>query len=248
MTTILITNDDGITSPGITALEKAMQPLGTTVIVAPDDDNSGVSHCLTLKRPLRLTRYRENRYSVNGTPADCVILSLDKILSEPPSLVVSGINPGPNLGDDIHYSGTVAAAIEASMHGIPAIAFSATAKEAPDFNSILPIIEKIARQILIQPLPPQNILNVNFPYGGEERKIRITRQGRRLWKNGVHKTEDPKGNPHYWIGGGTASEARDNDTDVEAYASGYISLTPIQLDCTNYHLLKSLRLEKEKMK
>lgn len=236
MTTILITNDDGITSPGIIALEKAVRPLGKTVVIAPDRDNSAVSHSITLNRPLRLSQRDENHYSVDGTPTDCVILGINKVLNQPPALVVSGINLGPNLGDDIHYSGTVAAATEAAMQGVPAIAFSAGDRQNTDFSGIVDAVYDIARRLLNQPLPPQNLLNVNIPRSGKCKGIRITRQGRRLWQDAILETQDPRGNLHYWIGGGTPQEEKSDGSDVQAFNAGYISVTPLQLNLTNCQL------------
>ena len=238
MPTILITNDDGITSPGIIALEKAMQKLGNTIVVAPDNDNSAVSNSVTITRPLRLTEHQPNRFSLSGTPTDCVILGLNTILSSPPSLVVSGINLGPNLGDDLHYSGTVGAAKEAVMNGIPAIAFSSGDREGIDFDTIINNVYHIASRALAHPLPPQSLLNVNFPSGNQNKGIRLTFQGRRRWLDAILETKEPCKTPYYRIGGGTPREDESKGSDVQAYNSGYISVTPIQLDLTDHQLLK----------
>jgi len=234
MKTIFITNDDGIHSPGILALRQALTGLGRTIIIAPDRDNSAVSHSLTMNRPLKIHKLEENFYTVNGTPTDCVALGLKKILKVLPDLLVSGINGGTNLGDDISYSGTVSAAIEGTMYGVPSMALSVGGELPYDFRAAMQIATSMAGKILRNSLPENTLLNINVPSGSVYKKIRVTRQGRRLWENSIHETLDPRGIKHYWIGGGTAAPDPGEDTDVHTFASGNVSITPIQLDLTNH--------------
>lgn len=233
---ILVTNDDGVHAPGIKALHDAVRHLGRAVIVAPERDKSAVSHALTMNRPLHVRQLGEDAYTLDGTPTDCVTLGMNKILPKMPDLLVSGINPGPNLGDDISYSGTVSAAIEGTMYGIPSLAFS-LAGEAPfDFETAAGVAWKLASMAMQFGLPANTLLNINIPQrpAGEIRGIRFTRQGRRIYKNAIQETYDPWGRKHYWIGGGTVQWTGGDDTDEQALQEGYISVTPIQLDLTNH--------------
>jgi 5'-nucleotidase len=234
MKTILITNDDGIYSPGIEALKQALSGLGETIVIAPDRDNSAVSHSLTMNRPLKVIFLRENCYTIDGTPTDCVAVGLKKILTVRPDLLVSGINAGVNLGDDISYSGTVSAAIEGTMYGIPSMAISVGGEPPYDYRAAMQIAVCMAGKILRTSLPGDTLLNINVPSGSTYKKIRVTRQGRRLWENSIHETLDPRGAKHYWIGGGTPVTDPGEDTDVHAFAGGNVSITPIQLDLTNH--------------
>lgn len=249
MTTILITNDDGIHSPGLKALQEALQPLGNIIVIAPERDNSAVSHSLTLHRPLKVQQLKPGFYSVDGTPTDCVAIGLKKILSGPPDLLVSGINAGANLGDDISYSGTVSAAIEATMYGIPSIALSVGGSPPLDFGGAMQVSACMAEKVLTNKLPEKTLLNINVPSGDRYNEIRITRQGRRLWQDAIQETVDPWGNKRYWIGGGTALADPEEDTDVHVFASGNVSITPIQLDLTNHagitYIQQNWRLEKK---
>lgn len=234
MTIILITNDDGIHSPGLKAVQAALAPIGQTIVIAPDRDNSAVSHSLTMHRPLRVFKLREEMYTVDGTPTDCVAIGLKKVLTKPPSLLVSGINSGANLGDDISYSGTVSAAIEGTMYGIPSIAISVGGEVPFDYRAAEKIVYCMAKKVLANSLPENTLLNINVPSGKEFRRIKVTRQGRRLWENSIQETLDPKGKTHYWIGGGTPLSDPGEGTDVNAFGSGDVSITPIQLDLTNH--------------
>ncbi len=243
MPRILLTNDDGIHSQGLDVLYEKLSRLGECTLVAPDRDNSAVSHSLTMNRPLRVTRLRENCYTVNGTPTDCVAIGLNKIVKEKPDLLVSGINPGPNLGDDISYSGTVSAAIEGTMYSVPSLAVSLASQPPYDFSMAGEIAAKLATKILECGLPPNTLLNANIPNDENIRGIRITRQGRRLWKNAIMETSDPWGKTHYWIGGGTPHPESGKDTDVYAINNGYISVTPIHLDLTNHKEIRFLKEE-----
>ena len=234
MKTILITNDDGIHSPGIEALQQALSGLGRTIVIAPDRDNSAVSHSLTMNRPLKVVRLRENFYTLDGTPTDCVAVGIKKILAVRPDLLVSGINAGANLGDDISYSGTVSAAIEGTMYGIASMAISVGGEPPYDYRAAMQIALFMAGKILRNSLPGDTLLNINVPSGSSYKKIRVTRQGRRLWENSIHETLDPRGSKHYWIGGGTPVTDPGEDTDVHTFADGNVSITPIQLDLTNH--------------
>lgn len=248
MVTILITNDDGIHAPGLKALQQALAPLGTTVVIAPERDNSAVSHALTMHRPLKVQEHGPQLYSIDGTPTDCVAIGLKKILPSPPDLLVSGINSGANLGDDISYSGTVSAAIEATMYGIPSIAISVGGDAPLNYSAAMKIASCMARKVLSNQLPEKTLLNINVPSGESHGDIVITRQGRRLWENAIQETIDPWGITRYWIGGGTPLVDTQQDTDVHVFASGRVSITPIQLDLTNHagiaHLQKNWQLEK----
>ncbi len=233
---ILVTNDDGVYAPGIRALFDAVGTLGRAVIVAPERDKSAVSHSLTMNRPLRVREVEKNVYTLDGTPTDCVTIGMNKVLERRPDLIVSGINPGSNLGDDISYSGTVSAAIEGTMYRIPSLAFS-LAGEAPfNFSVAADVAWKLASMALQFSLPENTLLNINIPACGiaDIKGIRFTRQGRRVYSNAIQETFDPWGRKHYWIGGGTVRWTGGNDTDEHALRDGYISITPIQLDLTNH--------------
>ncbi len=193
MKTILVTNDDGIDSPGIQALADELLELGKVIVVAPDRDKSAVSHSLTMHRPLRIKTLGKDMIAIDGTPTDCVLLALQKILQGPPDLLVSGINNGPNLGDDISYSGTVAAALEATMQTIPSVAVSMVERDA-DFQLGARIATQIAGRVLAHGLPENTLLKVNIPPVGAIKGLQVTRQGRSLWRDSILETTDPWGN------------------------------------------------------
>jgi 5'-nucleotidase len=239
MAVILVTNDDGVHSPGIIALYRAMKTLGEAYIVAPDRERSAAGHSLTLHRPLKAEEIREHVYSINGTPTDCVTLGINKVLPVRPSLVVSGINKGGNLGDDITYSGTVSAAVEGTIFGIPSLAFSLISDKHYHFDTASAFALKIARFVLENSLPYDTLLNINIPNMPKEgiRGVKITRQGKRIYDNSIQETYDPWGQKHYWIGGGQPYWERGEDTDIEAVQADYISVTPVHLDLTNYDAL-----------
>lgn len=239
MAVILVTNDDGVHSPGIIALFRAMKELGDAYIVAPDRERSAAGHSLTLHRPLRVEEIREQVYSVNGTPTDCVTLGINKVLREKPALVVSGINKGANLGDDITYSGTVSAAIEGTIFGIPSLAFSLPSDKHYHYETAALFALKIASYVLDNSLPYDTLLNINVPnlHIDEIQGVKITRQGKRVYDNSIQETYDPWGTRHYWIGGGKPYWERGEDTDMEAVQSNFVSITPIHLDLTNYDAL-----------
>lgn len=242
---ILVTNDDGVYAPGIRALFDAMSSLGKAVIVAPERDNSAVSHALTMNRPLRVSEVEPGIHTLDGTPTDCVTLGVNKILPRKPDLIVSGINPGANLGDDISYSGTVSAAIEGTLQGIASLAFSLGGSPPYSFEVAAAVAWKLASMALIWKQPPGTLLNINIPpiAAAEIRGIRFTRQGTRRYKDSIQETYDPWGRKHYWIGGGTPLWSGGDNTDERALSHGYISVTPIQLDLTNHEGLAYLKKE-----
>ncbi len=241
MPIIMVTNDDGISSPGIKALQEAMACLGQTLVVAPERDNSAVSHSLTMSRPLRIRTIDENTFTLDGTPTDCVAVGLGKLFARKPDLLVSGINAGPNLGDDISYSGTVSAAIEGTMYSIPSMALSLAGDPPYDYSQAMQVATCLARRILADGLPANTLLNVNIPAQDTFKGFAVTRQGRRLWENSIQETFDPWGRKHYWIGGGTPLRDSAEDTDVSAIHNGFVSVTPIHLDLTNHQGLKHLQ-------
>jgi 5'-nucleotidase len=237
MPSILLTNDDGIHSPAFDALESALSDLGVEVtIVAPDREMSACSQSLTLNQPLRFHQVAANRYAVQGTPADCVILAAIKILKEKPSLVISGVNRGLNVGDDVAYSGTIAGALEAALQGLCGMAVSTYPRPEPNFTSAAKVAAWLAGKILQDGLPPDVILNVNYPevWHGE---MRVTRQGRRAAKTVLVENLDPRGREYFWLHEELhkTNEASQSDTVLTDYAAikdGYVSVTPIQLDRT----------------
>jgi 5'/3'-nucleotidase len=243
MALILVTNDDGVHSAGIVALYRAMKDLGDAFIVAPDRERSAAGHSLTLHRPLKAEEIREHVFSLNGTPTDCVTIGINKLLPQRPALIVSGINRGGNLGDDITYSGTVSAAVEGTIFGIPSIAFSLITDKHYYYDTAAAFARKIASYALEHSLPYDTLLNVNVPNVPKEqiRGIKFTRQGKRVYDGAIQETYDPWGQKHYWIGGGQPYWERGEDMDIEAVQANYISVTPIHLDLTNYDALVYFR-------
>jgi len=239
---ILVTNDDGVYAPGLKALASELAQIGKVVVVAPDRDNSAASHSLTMQRPLRVREVEKNWYSVDGTPTDCVILAVGKILKEIPALVVSGINPGPNLCDDVSYSGTVSAATEGTMLGIPSLAVSLLGEDPFNFDVAARFTKRLARKVLEQGLPSDTLLNINVPAGKSSaiNGVRFTRQGRRRYEGAIKETNDPWGRGHFWIGGGTPVWDEGENSDAQVVLEGYISITPLRLDRTNYGALDYL--------
>ncbi len=240
---ILVTNDDGVYSHGLRALASEMGRIGNVYVVAPVSEKSATSHSLTLHRPLRAKRMgRHQIYAVNGTPTDCVNLALNGLLRVRPQLVVSGINMGPNLADDITYSGTVAAAIEATLQSVPAIAISVAGRNKVYFKPARDITLKLVKQIIRRPLPPNILLNVNVPNipGGNIKGYKFTRQGKRQYGDLIIEKVDPRGEKYYWIGGDILGDKPIENSDIQAVRDGYISITPIQLDFTAYAFLKEI--------
>ncbi|HKC94199.1 MAG TPA: 5'/3'-nucleotidase SurE [Nitrospira sp.] len=240
---ILITNDDGIHSPGLTALAKALRGIGDVWVVAPDRERTAVSHALTLHKPLRVHQIGTRIYVVNGTPVDCVNLAVLKIMPKPPALVVSGINKGVNLGDDVMYSGTVSAAVEGTILGIPSMAVSQEGQERFRFEVGAHYAVRIARLVLERGLPEETLVNVNIPDRplSSVHGVRVTCLSRRRFDNPIIEKVDPHGRNYYWIAGTRVSWSRSKDADHEALEEGLISLTPIHLDTTHYGALDQFR-------
>jgi 5'-nucleotidase len=241
MPRILVTNDDGIYSEGIRKLATAVSEFADVVIVAPDREQSAASHALTLNRPLRLLQIEENAWIVDGTPTDCVNLSILKLFKgNRPDLIVSGINFGPNLGDDVTYSGTISAAFEGALLNIPSIAFSALVGSHFSFDRCAAFAAELTRVALEQHRDPNVILNVNFPVG-EFAGVRITRLGKRIYSEGIIERLDPRGRKYYWIGGDPPTWHAGEGTDFEAIQAGFISITPLHLDLTHHQSIPRLR-------
>lgn len=236
---ILVTNDDGVHSEGIVALAEALAELGDVTVVAPAGESSAIGHALTLTRPLRLQRLREGVYAVDGTPTDCVTLAILKLYDREPDLIVSGINTGYNLGDDVTYSGTVAGALEGILLGIPGIAVSACRTRHYDFTQAAWAARTVAGHVLTDGLPPRTLLNVNVPKE-PARGIKITVQARRRWYPDVLEAEDPRGRPYFWIKEGRADWEHDERSDYQAVRDGWISVTPLQPDLTCRETLRKL--------
>jgi 5'-nucleotidase len=239
---ILVCNDDGIRSEGIQALASAVEPLGDVYVVAPDREQSAVSHSLTLHRPLRVEQIAPRQFAVDGTPTDCVNLAVSGILPGRPGLVLSGINKGANMGDDITYSGTVSAAMEGTLLGIPSIALSLVAREEFAFEAAASFAARLAAQIIARPFPVDTLLNVNIPAIPRERMqgVRITRQGKRRYGEALIEKTDPRGKKYYWIGGGELDFIDEPGTDFAAVQDGAVSITPIHLDLTHYPSFEAL--------
>lgn len=239
---ILLTNDDGIHSPGLKALVDQFQSLGRVVVAAPDRERSAVGHALTLHSPLRAELIAPDQWAISGTPTDAVTLGIHGLLKEKPDLVVSGINKGGNMGDDLTYSGTVAAAMEATLMGVPSIAISLAAQNFSydDFNDAALVARNMATAVLRHGLPADTFLNVNVP-ASRPLGIQITRQGKRIYGDAVIQNVDPRGRTYYWIGAGELSFQELEGTDFHAVQNGYVSVTPLHLDLTNYAALERLR-------
>jgi 5'-nucleotidase len=238
---ILVTNDDGFGAEGLRALEESLRSIGTVWVVAPDREQSGQGHALTLNHPLRYSRSGGREFVVQGTPTDCIYLGVNRILEERPALVVSGINRGYNLGDDITYSGTVSAAFEATLMSLPAFAISQEVdKDGVDFKAAARFARVLALEILGRGMPPDTLLNVNVPRTAPL-GVRVTHQGKRIYPGGVIERVDPKGRNYYWIGGQSASWEEDPSSDFAALAAGFISVTPLHLDLTNHKVMDEVR-------
>jgi 5'-nucleotidase len=246
---ILVTNDDGVQSDGLFALKEALKEIGDVTVVAPDSPQSACGHSITLHKPLRMDKVRlrdgSPAFASNGTPSDCANLGILEAMHDDVDIVVAGINHGPNLGWDIHYSGTVSAAVEASVLGKQAIAVSIASwddeicwQTAADFA--VKVVDRIAKQ----PLPPFRVLNVNVPNvrSADLRGVRITSQGRRQYVDRMHQRTDPRGKTYYWLSGSLAEEAAlaAPGSDVRAVAESFISITPLQFDATAWELVDSL--------
>ncbi len=232
---ILVSNDDGIAAPALRRLQTELATLGRVVIVAPDRDQSATSHSLTLHRPFRIHRHEPDVYSVDGTPTDCIVTAFYGLLDEKPDMVVSGINHGPNMGEDVFYSGTVAAAIEGTLQGVPAIAASLATRELSDFIEPARFVARLARRVMEHGLPRRQLLNVNFPHRpwSEIQGVQVTRLGSRRYQDTLIKKVDPRGRDYYWIGGEDPVWEPLEGSDFSAVHSGWISVTPMRLDLTD---------------
>jgi 5'-nucleotidase len=240
---ILVCNDDGIGAAGLRSLADSLHPLGQVVVVAPDRERSAAGHSLTLTRPLRASQVAEGWYSVDGTPTDCVTLAVMGLLPRRPRLMAAGINHGSNLGDDVTYSGTVSAAIEATLQGIPALAISMAGSGVFDFSGAAHFAGRLAGELLRRELPRDTLLNVNVPNlpPPSLRGVMVTRQGRRVYSETVIRKTDPRGKDYYWIGGSNPVWERTGDTDYDAVLDGWISVTPLHLDLTNHRAMEALQ-------
>jgi 5'-nucleotidase len=242
----LCTNDDGILAHGIQCLERAAALLGDVTVVAPDREQSATSHSLTLHHPVRPVQLGERRWQVDGTPTDCVMLAVEALMPERPDFVLSGINHGQNMGEDVLYSGTVAAAMEGLSLGIPSIAISFAGGDLRADTSMLDeqveILARLLRHLVSLPsFPRDTLLNVNLPprRASEIGGVRLTRLGRRVYSNSLQPMKDPWGRQIYWIGGGSATWRGEADSDFNAVRDGFISVTPLHLDLTHFDMLAS---------
>jgi len=245
---ILVTNDDGIQSEGILALARALEEVAEIWVVAPDREQSAVGHALSMGRRLRSQKVPslgQRYFAVNGTPTDCVLLGANRIMPERPNLIASGINKGENLGDDITYSGTVSAAIEGTILGIPSFAISLTTRKNFDFTLAASFALRLTRHILEAGLPRHTFLNVNVPCQGRNPcPYKITRMGKRVYGESVQEKRDRHGKKYFLIGGNEPGYLQTADSDFEAIARNCISITPLHLDWTNYASLDSLSKRK----
>ena len=243
-TRILVSNDDGITSAGIAALEESLSDIGEVIVVAPDRDQSAASHALSLHRPLRVEEVAPRRFSVDGTPTDCVNLAVNGLIKgKRPDLIVSGINKGANVGDDITYSGTVSAAMEGTLLRIPSVAVSVAAKNGFMFESAAMYARTVSEFVLESGLPPNTLLNINVPnLPPEEIKgVRITKQGKRFYDDKIIKNKDPRGKNYYWIGGSDLAFRKTPSSDILSVMKGWISVTPVKLDFTDHDYFETLK-------
>jgi 5'/3'-nucleotidase len=245
---LLCTNDDGILALGLECLVKSASVLGDVTIVAPDREQSATSHSLTLHHPIRPVARGERSWQVDGTPTDCVMLAIEALMPERPDFVLSGINHGQNMGEDVLYSGTVAAAMEGVTLGVPAIALSFAGGELKADPALLsdqiPAVTALLEHLTKLALPNDTLLNVNMPAckASEIRGVRLTRLGRRVYSDSLMKMQDPRKREIFWIGGGSASWSGGADSDFRAVADGYISVTPLTLDLTHLRMLDEAKL------
>jgi 5'-nucleotidase len=242
---LLLSNDDGILAKGLSVLERACEPLGEIAVVAPDREQSATSHSLTLHHPVRPVRLGERRWQVDGTPTDCVLLACEALLPERPDFVISGVNHGPNMGEDVLYSGTVAAAMEGIALGIPSIAVS-FAGSVLRADALLETQVELLRTLLahltsLPRFPADTLLNVNVPamHADQVQGVRLTRLGRRVFSDSITRMKDPWGRDIMWIGGGSVEWSGPDDSDFRAVHDGYVSVTPLHLDLTHTGALAS---------
>uniref|UniRef100_A0A7C1JM25 5'-nucleotidase SurE n=1 Tax=Ammonifex degensii TaxID=42838 RepID=A0A7C1JM25_9THEO len=243
---ILLTNDDGIFAEGITVLRKALERFGEIYVIAPDRERSAAGHSITVHRPLRVREagFRSQwvrGWVVDGTPADCVKLGLEALLPEKPDLLISGINLGPNVGTDVLYSGTVSAAIEGIINGVPSVAVSLATHDEPDFTTAVVFVQELLPELARQVLPTGTLLNINIP-PGTPRGARVTKLGNIRYVNVIDRRTDPRGRSYFWMAGEPLDlNDNDPDTDVRAVKEGFISITPVQIDLTDYLFMEKLK-------
>ena len=229
---VLCSNDDGVESPHLEALAVLLEEFADVLVVAPERQRSAASHAITLHKPLRLTQVAPRRFSLSGTPVDCVYLGVLKLCDRRPAVVVSGVNDGLNLGSDVFYSGTVAAAVEGALRGAAGIACS-LAPGATDPAAAVRFAAAVVRRAIAEPIPPGTVLNVNMPGNGSD-AYQWTTLGRRLYSDDVSERKDPRGRPYYWVGGGASGHDDVDGTDCVAIARGWNSITPMHLDLTDH--------------
>lgn len=239
---LLLSNDDGVHSPGLITLERHLRDIGDTTVVAPDRNRSAASNSLTLHRPLRVFEMPNKFFSVNGTPTDCVHLAINGLLNEKPAMVVSGINQGANLGDDVIYSGTVAAAMEGRFLGFPAIAVSLVGEQLNHYDTAAEFTKRIIQNLVNKPLPPNSILNINVPDlpQNQIKGVKVCRLGYRHQSEPIISTIDPRGHEIYWVGPPGTEEDAGPGTDFHAVNEGYVSVTPLKIDLTAHQALNEL--------
>jgi 5'-nucleotidase len=243
MKKILVTNDDGIHAEGIHALANALRELPNVMVkvIAPDRERSTVSHSLTLHRPLRVEERDNENYAVNGTPSDSVFLGTSAFFNEKPDFVFSGINRGGNLGDDVHYSGTVSAAVEGAIVGIPSVAISQLGKAKFDYTVAAQFAKKAFELITNDPLPPHIVLNINVPEGAKSLDFEVTKTGKRDYGGPFEKRFDPRGRPYYWIGGDAYRFEDIEGSDCNAIVAGKISVTPLEINLTSQTYVEKIK-------
>lgn len=239
---LLLSNDDGIQAPGLSALAEALSQIATITVVAPNRDRSGASNSLTLERPIRATEIQPNWYSIDGTPTDCVHLGITGLLKNEPDMVVSGINAGPNLGDDVIYSGTVAAAMEGRFLGLPAVAVSTNSFQPKFIEAAAGVTKTLVEKIIRHPMPEDVILNVNIPDLPREqmRDFVTSRLGNRHKAEPAVESVDPRGKPIYWVGAAGPEQDAGPGTDFYAINNNSISITPLQVDLTRHSAMASI--------
>lgn len=230
MKTILVTNDDGIYGPGLKPLVAALRKIAKVIVVIPDQERSGTSHSLTLHKPIRIQKVAPATYLVNGTPADCTRYGALRLAQNKVDMVISGINSGPNFGDDVNYSGTVAGAREGCMLRIPSIAVSVAELTGGNFKAAAKVAARVAKNLLLKPLPKKIYLNINVPR--KPKGFRITSLGERIYDEDIECRTDPRGQKYYWLSGKFVSEVHSPGTDVTVALNGYVSITPLKLDPT----------------
>lgn len=240
----LCTNDDGIHAAGLRLLTQTAERLGEVLVVAPDRQRSGASQSLTLHRPLRITTVSEKRLALDGTPTDCVLVALKELYRPRPDFVLSGVNHGANMGEDVLYSGTVAAALEGTILGVPSIALSFIGRDDDRLAGYTDLLERLLRQLVERrDFPEETLFNINLPdlHASDVKGFRITALGRRVYSDSLTRSRDPAGHEFFWIGGGKSHWRGREDSDFRAVENGYVSITPLHLDLTNFKLIEEVK-------